>query len=713
MKRALVIAVAVLGAAVLIQAQDAETPAPDTPAPRKLDRAKGRQLYDLRYADRRKAVDATTGKDDDVALAAEHLQNVATFAEYPSLALVLCEQAYELGMRHRDGYATAAQAAETLLSDFAELKVEHLPKVVRAYEAQYSSNVDRSTAGERLIELYVDSAKASAAADDFAAAFRTLIKAYPIASSLKSPRKGEVLSVRRYYQTRRDLAKKPSDLKLRMEAIRICIAELDDPATAETLLDGSLDEITKTYVPVAAQDPGEVAEGACLELGNWYLEQTAKASQEGKLICLTRATTYLERYLSLHETKDQPRAKAELLLDKASKQLEGVRTTLAPRTEPRTGPEPKTPEGEWIDLLKFVDLKKHVLHGRWVRQDRGFRSLDVVDKPEKPKSRLLIPVALSGSYEVELAFARTSADYAITFVLPVGQSSVGVSLSYGPKKLSGLAFVDGQMDNETTRPGKLTNGQVHRLRVKVLVKGENAEIAADLDGKKLTRWQGRQSALSPSGGAHSDRHMPNPKCPGLVVRAPTVFGVIRVRMLSGEAKVLGAEAPLTTLPPTKPKVPEETGPDKESHAKPPRPLSGAANEWYGPKALAAVKVTGSRYEVVVLKEGVKGYSDSDYKWVRIPRQFHGWSFTRKGGKTAPEIVVNVVRTGNVAVAVSDPGKEALLKAGWQDAKLSWDCTTQGQENKHFVLYKRFVANTKVTLPHVGFAGTVALIPPAE
>jgi len=325
MKHVLAIAVVVLGAAVLIQSQDAETPKPVTPAPRKLDRVKGRQLYDLRYADRRKKVDASSDKDDDVKLAAEHLQDVGKFGGYPSLALVLCEQAYELGMRHRDGYATAAQAAEMLLSDFPELNDEHRPKVVRAYEAKYRANVERETAGERLIELYVDAAKALAAKDDFNAAFQMLIKAYPIASALKSPRKGEVLSKRRYYQTRRDLAKKPSDVKLRMETIRICVVELDNPAEAEKLLDGSLDEITKTYVPVAAQDPGEVVKGACLELGNWYLERSENASARGKLICLTRAKAYLDRFLALHEAKDESRLKAELLLDKVQKQLDALR----------------------------------------------------------------------------------------------------------------------------------------------------------------------------------------------------------------------------------------------------------------------------------------------------------------------------------------------------------------------------------------------------
>jgi len=437
---------------------------------------KGKQLYHLRYGDQRKKVDATAGKADDVALAREHLKDVEKYSDTPELVKVVLEQAFELGMRDVTGYPTAAGAIEMLIAKFPDEKADYVDSAVRIYELLLHGSQGKEAAGEKLIAILLEQAAAQAGKDEFRKSVDLASKAFNIASKIKSPRKVEVGAIRTYYRARRDLKIKPSNNALRMAVIRMCVAEMDDPAGAARLLTGDMPEELRTYVPLAAKTPAEVEEAACLELGNWYLELAKGASPSGKAICLERAIMYLAQFLELHRAEDTSRTQGSLLLDKARAELEQL------------------------------------------------------------------------------------------------------------------------------------------------------QMAA----KKVAK-----------------------------------------------------------------SAPEKPG------------------EWHGTKVLAEVKVTGSRFEVVPLREGVKGYRDRDYKWVRIPRELHGWSFTRKGGKATPTIVVNVVRTGNVAVAVSSPGREALLKAGWRDAKLSWDSTTHGKENRHFVLYKRFVTGSKVTLPHVGFAGTVALIPPEK
>jgi len=107
-----------------------------------------------------------------------------------------------------------------------------------------------------------------------------------------------------------------------MVVIRMCVAELDDPAEAAKLLTGDMPEELRTYVPLAAKDSAQVEEAACLELGNWYVELAKGASSSGKAICLNRAIAYLERFLDLHKAEDTSRTQGKLLLDKAQAELQ-------------------------------------------------------------------------------------------------------------------------------------------------------------------------------------------------------------------------------------------------------------------------------------------------------------------------------------------------------------------------------------------------------
>ena len=129
MKRIALAVVMLLAGTGLLRA---ESPEPDRPGPRKPDRDQGRKLYDLRYGEQRKAVDVTTKKyDDDVALASEHMADLAQFPNDPALRMVLCEEAFELGMRHYDGYPMAIAAAEMLLREFPEMCDEQMDRFGR------------------------------------------------------------------------------------------------------------------------------------------------------------------------------------------------------------------------------------------------------------------------------------------------------------------------------------------------------------------------------------------------------------------------------------------------------------------------------------------------------------------------------------------------------------------------------------------------------
>ncbi|MCY2926988.1 MAG: LamG domain-containing protein, partial [Planctomycetota bacterium] len=63
----------------------------------------------------------------------------------------------------------------------------------------------------------------------------------------------------------------------------------------------------------------ELEEGACLELANWYLEVSEKASPSGRGAILGKGLACCQRYLDVHAAQDVPRLKAGMLLETIDK----------------------------------------------------------------------------------------------------------------------------------------------------------------------------------------------------------------------------------------------------------------------------------------------------------------------------------------------------------------------------------------------------------
>jgi hypothetical protein len=489
---------------------------------------KGKRLYDLRYADQRKKVDGTTGKADDVALAKQHLKEIEEYSGSPELVKMLLEQAYELGIRDATGYATAAAAVDLLIAKFPDEKTGYVDEAVRVYELQVRRNQNKATAGGKLIAILLEQAAEKAGNDDFGKSVDLASKANSIAVIVKSPRKAEVSAVWKYYRSRRDLKATPSNNALRTLVIRMCVTELDDPAEGAELLTGDMSEQLQTYAPLAAKDPAEVAEAACLELGNWYVELAKDASTNGKVICLDRAITYLERFLDLHKAEDTSRTQGKLLLDKTHAERKKLQPVMKP-----------TPNlGGGIDLLKLVDVERDRVSGRWKREGDFLRG-NAYGKGDKRvgSPRLMLPVAPQGSYELNVTFVRKGGLSTVRAILPVGQGAVAVGINGGKEYGCGLTLVDGEIASRNgtfVRHAQLAGGREYALEIRVLLAGNEAEISASLDRKELIRWKGRQSSLSVSDASR----LPDPKCIGLGSYSQVIFKEVKLRMISSEAKVV-------------------------------------------------------------------------------------------------------------------------------------------------------------------------------
>jgi len=516
-------------------------------------------------------VRGTREADDDVALARRLLAAAREATATPALLTVLCEKACDLAAAHPSGYTTAVEAAEFLASQVPAKAVASAEWVAEVRQKQYAAAEGgaKAAAGEALIDSLLALAEAHVAAGAYPQAIAALKKAGGIARPVKSPNLAAIEAreerARFLLRTRQDianmkalLARDPANTAAREKLVRLYLVHLDDPAAAATHLEGVEDEALQKYVMAVGKGVAAAPELACVELGDWYRGLGESAPKPARRAMFERAKAYYDRFLSLHEAEDLERTTATLAMKKVKANL----SQLAPAEAPAVAGETTTPStaepaetaavpkgdivkpGEWVDLLPLVDPQKDAVEGNWVQTNAGLTAV-----PKGGPSRLAIPVALEGSYVLEARFVRTKGETDINFTLPVGRT--GVTAAFGQGKHSALELVDGKRpdENGTSVPVWLENGRVYRALIQVMVSGDEAAITVSLNGKGIIRWRGPQSALS----VHPPWKVPDARCLGLVTwRSVATFGRIRLRMLSGEARLLrpggGAPAPSTPEP---------------------------------------------------------------------------------------------------------------------------------------------------------------------
>ena len=185
--------------------------------------------------------------------------------------------------------------------------------------------------------------------------------------------------------------------------------------------------------------------------------------------------------------------------------------------------------GKWVELLDLVRLPDHVLLGNWKRKDEA-----VICDPSDD-ARFIIPVVVSGNYELKCEFTRRTGDDAVGLIIPIGSSTAYVILSGWRGKVHGLEVIDGRRAIDlpanigaTSKPGILINGQKQLLEIDVTQKGDKvATVVASLNGKRFANWTGRPAQLSTSAGAS----LPCPHAIGVnVFRSATDIHSVQLRV---------------------------------------------------------------------------------------------------------------------------------------------------------------------------------------
>jgi hypothetical protein len=331
----------------------------------------------------------------------------------------------------------------------------------------------------------------------------------------------------------------PKDQSAADQLVILYIVELDQPSKAlEPALAGS-DAKTGELVLLASTETEKLSDQNCLDLADWYRKLAKSASADAKPAMLVRAEEYFEMFLELHPQKDLYKTKATMLLKQVQTQLATIRpagSLLGKRpANSSSGPQLIKP-GQSFDLISVTDPATDSIVGNWVRQGSA---LGLV-KPT-PMSLVRVPVLPQGSYEINLEFTRTDGQYYVGVLLPVGKASTAMVLSWSKDPVSRLYDLEGkESKNETIRPNPLINGRRYKLIIRVAMLPEDqAQIQALLDGKEILQWKGAQSRLRPGKGFR----LPSPTTLALGAYSnTTVFHSVRLKMISGTAKVLDARA---------------------------------------------------------------------------------------------------------------------------------------------------------------------------
>ena len=265
-----------------------------------------------------------------------------TIKDVPEMQTAICVEAYNCGVKSPAGYESADQALEILYRVAPDRAKSWDQKRLNLYQLRYANaRTHKRRYAEELVALLLNAAAKREGQDNWQEALKLYRQAAAVATYQRLSGRTEiqekirVAGARQALQARvkyleAELAKAPDNSKARDSLIKLCLLDLDSPQKAAKYLNDDVDEMLRTYVPLAAGPISELKESACLELGQWYKSLADKtAKKTSKLAPLKRARQYLERYLAVHAEKDGAMLKATLILGQVTEALEKLDTGAA------------------------------------------------------------------------------------------------------------------------------------------------------------------------------------------------------------------------------------------------------------------------------------------------------------------------------------------------------------------------------------------------
>ena len=337
--------------------------------------------YDKLFGEKHRRVVASPTNNDDVAFAVELLDSADKLGDSPRLQTLMRERAYRFALRTPEGYDVADRALRALKTDQSDRSGEWREKRLELSRLRFrdAGRSDRAKHGQTLLGILLDRANEAGAEEQWDKAHEWYTEALQVATALRSPLVKDIREEMGVVQLRRQAVRllevllrkvkeKPFDTDARTDLVRCLVIEHDKPGEAVKHLADDLDVELRTYVPLAAKDPGDLPESACLEVAEWYRRLTVRGTDAGKLNTLGRAKTYLEHYLSVHAKEDVARLKAKQQLAEVIEQLRKLPGGLE-QTPVRIRFEDPKVQKLFEDLVKALWARQNE-DGSWSR-DRG------------------------------------------------------------------------------------------------------------------------------------------------------------------------------------------------------------------------------------------------------------------------------------------------------------------------------------------------------
>ena len=457
----------------------------------------------------------------------------------PPVQVKLCVKAYECGITTPAGHASALAALDMLDKAAPDRADVWSARRAEIYRLQYlkGDRMRRLVAGRKYVEALLAQAAPCRKSGNWADAVKHHRQAHQVARAINLPEapaiymdlrtaENHVMVQNRLAALKAALAKNPDDLTSRTRLVETYLVDLDMPGQAAKLLSDTLDATLRANVSLAAKEAAELTDADFLTLGQWYRSLAAgTAIKETKARLLTRALDNFKMFLEVYTKKDVQRLRATTGLKAAQAELDRIGVTSTTTTG----------QPEWIDLLAHADPKKYTVTGEWSRQGTGLYGSC------SREGLIGVPITAVGSYDLQATFTlKSGAEGTISMPVGAGQVALIVGGRYG--SLLGLSMIDGKpldRGNPTAvksadRKGWLRVGAKTTIDVSVRIKGDQAEITATLNGKKIVEWTGSQSSLT----WHEIRALPA-KTFGLgSYRSTLLWHTAKVKMLDSADRTL-------------------------------------------------------------------------------------------------------------------------------------------------------------------------------
>lgn len=256
------------------------------------------------------------------------------------LKIVLLERSAQYGIKVLSS-AEACRKLEAAVTYLAKYDPERKPYWLGRKSVVYgrwSSLTKSSTEKRRLIQksldVLVEAASHCGSAGDWKQAAAFYNQAQSVCAANRLPNSRRMIAFFRtstyLYKAQTKIGehiaavkKLPDDLDTRSELIRKLVTVMDDPGQATGYLNDDVDQLYRTFVPMAARDVDELPAESCKDLGDWYHKELSKnAVGVAKSRMLARAMRYYKRVLDSHGKSDVTSAVLKMSVSRIKSALE-------------------------------------------------------------------------------------------------------------------------------------------------------------------------------------------------------------------------------------------------------------------------------------------------------------------------------------------------------------------------------------------------------